>query len=150
MFGHIYKFKNPYRRQNFKLWTILENPTDMDSNYDSPVVLYYFALVYFLNCISNTWTYPHHKNKTKLKREQKAPWSFPPPPFSLLPDFFFHNYYYCAFSKPSGKKIQEGFLRSLNLRQGERGKKSYLYYPIVCTYSEFGTWLYICRSGTWI
>lgn len=64
MFGHIYKFKNSYRGQNFKLWTILENSTEMDSNHDSPIALYHFALVYFLNCTSNTRTYSHHKNKT--------------------------------------------------------------------------------------
>lgn len=29
----------------FELWTILENLTDMDSNHDSPIVLYHFALV---------------------------------------------------------------------------------------------------------
>lgn len=30
--------------ENFKLWTILENSADMDSNHDSLIVLYHFAL----------------------------------------------------------------------------------------------------------
>lgn len=132
MFGHIYKFKNSYRGQNFKLWTILENSTEMDSNHDSPIALYHFALVYFLNCTSNTRTYSHHKNKTnKILKWTKSlidnSLTYTSSPIFTVARFFFTVISTVPSKNHQVRRFNGGFLRSSNLRQGEKEKKLFIF-----------------------